>query len=70
VKVARIRVPKLIIHSRRDEVVPFEMGERLFAAAAEPKHALWLESAGHNDAHLAEEAQLSAAIRTLLQRIN
>jgi len=68
-KISRIQVPKLIIHSRRDEVVPFEMGERLFAAAAEPKQALWLESAGHNDAHIGEEAQLSAAIRTLLQRV-
>ncbi len=30
-------VPKLFIHSPADDVVPFDLGERLFAAAAEPK---------------------------------
>ena len=48
-KVPRIRAPKLFIHSRVDEVVPFEMSERLYAAASEPKVSLWLDRSGHND---------------------
>lgn len=48
-KVAAIRCPKLFIHSRPDEIVPFEMGERLFAAAAEPKECAWFDRGGHND---------------------
>ena len=51
-KVARLHVPKLIIHGDRDEVVPFSMGERLFAAAPEPKQFLRLEGAGHNDTYV------------------
>lgn len=67
-KIARIRAPKLLVHSRSDEVVPFEMGQRLFAAAAEPKSSLWLERSGHNDMFTVEEAQLGAALRAFLQR--
>lgn len=48
-KVARITCQKLFIHSRRDEIIPFDMGEKLFAAAAEPKECEWFSSGGHND---------------------
>jgi fermentation-respiration switch protein FrsA (DUF1100 family) len=47
-KVGRITCRKLFIHSRRDEIVPFDMAEALFAAAAEPKECEWFNS-GHND---------------------
>jgi fermentation-respiration switch protein FrsA (DUF1100 family) len=36
-KVDRIRAPLLFLHSPEDEVIPFEEGRRLFAAAREPK---------------------------------
>jgi len=48
-KVARIPCRKLFIHSRRDEIVPFDMGEALFTAAAEPKECEWFSGGGHND---------------------
>lgn len=48
-KVSAISVPKLFIHSRADERVPFEMGERLYTAAAEPKSAMWLERVEHDE---------------------
>jgi len=49
-KVARIRCPKLFIHSRADEMIPFAMAERLFAGAAEPKEHEWYDGgAGHNE---------------------
>jgi fermentation-respiration switch protein FrsA (DUF1100 family) len=67
-KIARVRAPKLFVHSRLDEVVPFEMGQRLFSAAAEPKQALWLERSSHNALFLVEESQLQAALREFLQR--
>jgi len=49
-RVRAIRCPKLHVHSRTDEVVPFELGERLFNEACEPKQALWVDGVGHNDA--------------------
>jgi len=36
-RIARIRCPKLIIHSRDDDLIPFEHGQRLFEAAPDPK---------------------------------
>ncbi len=46
--VQHLTLPKLIAHSPADEVVPFEMGRRLFAAAAPPKQFVAL-TGGHND---------------------
>jgi fermentation-respiration switch protein FrsA (DUF1100 family) len=54
-RIGRIRAPLLVMHGDRDGVVPFALGERLFAAAPEPKrferlagidHVSVLESGG------------------------
>jgi uncharacterized protein len=37
VRVTRIRAPMLFLHSREDQIIPFEEGRRLFDAAPEPK---------------------------------
>lgn len=52
-KIGRLRMPLLVMHGDRDEVVPFWMGERLFAAAAEPKRFFKIVGAGHNDTYIA-----------------
>ncbi len=36
-RIAKLHLPILIIHSKDDEVIPFSHGEKLFAAANEPK---------------------------------
>jgi fermentation-respiration switch protein FrsA (DUF1100 family) len=51
-KVGRLPMPKLFIHGTGDETVPFEIGRRLFEAAAEPKELYVIEGAGHNDVHV------------------
>ncbi|MEK7196809.1 MAG: alpha/beta hydrolase [Nitrospirota bacterium] len=51
VKVNRITIPKLFIHSQQDELIPFEQGIRLFENAAEPKEFLQI-AGGHNDGFL------------------
>lgn len=48
-KIQRVRAAILIVHGTRDETVPFSMGQRLFAAAPEPKFFFPIEGAGHND---------------------
>jgi len=48
-KIREVRAPILIVHGTRDEVVPFEMGQQLFAAAPEPKRFYPIEGAGHNN---------------------
>ena len=51
-KIPRLGVPKLIIHSEDDEIVPFYMGQELFNAAKAPKYFFRLQGAGHNDSYL------------------
>jgi fermentation-respiration switch protein FrsA (DUF1100 family) len=48
-KLPRVSVPKLIIHSRSDELIPFSMAERLYRSAPAPRHGLWLDQSGHNE---------------------
>jgi fermentation-respiration switch protein FrsA (DUF1100 family) len=63
-KVSRIDCPKLFIHSPVDEVVPYELGRRLFEAASEPKEFYEVPSAPHNETYLVGgEAYLGALRR-------
>jgi fermentation-respiration switch protein FrsA (DUF1100 family) len=48
-KMPRVACPVLVMHGTADEVIAFSHGEKLFAAAREPKRALWIEGALHND---------------------
>ena len=47
-KLGRCTTPKLLAHSVEDEMIPYDMGRRLFEAAAPPKHFVPL-TGGHND---------------------
>ena len=48
-RIADIDAPLFVVHGEKDTTVPFRLGKRLFAAAREPKDALWLPDASHND---------------------
>jgi fermentation-respiration switch protein FrsA (DUF1100 family) len=48
-KIGALRAPLLVIHGARDGVTAFRFGQQIFAAAPEPKFALWLAEAGHGD---------------------
>jgi len=48
-RIGTLSVPVFVAHGDRDEVVPFALGERLFAAAREPKRFLRVAGAHHND---------------------
>ena len=42
-----VHVPLLIVHGDQDDVVPYDLGRRLFETANEPKKFLTLPGAGH-----------------------
>lgn len=48
-RIGTITAPLLILHGLRDRVVPFCMGERLFALAHQPKHIVRFLDGGHED---------------------
>lgn len=50
-KIKQIKVPVLVLHGDRDEIVPFSMGRRIFEAANEPKTFFTVKGAGHNDTY-------------------
>ncbi|MGH7495850.1 MAG: alpha/beta hydrolase [bacterium] len=52
-KVARLKMPKLFIHGDRDRVIPYALGQKLYAHAAEPKQFVTLRDTDHNDTYLA-----------------
>lgn len=57
-RIDKVRAPILILHGRRDRVVPIAYGERLFAIAPEPKRMVRFQDGEHEnlDAHGALKA--------------
>jgi fermentation-respiration switch protein FrsA (DUF1100 family) len=57
-RIGAVRAPLLILHGERDRVVPFALGQRLFALANEPKRLVRFRDGGHVDldAHGAQDA--------------
>jgi fermentation-respiration switch protein FrsA (DUF1100 family) len=51
-KIKKIHCPVLIIHGTEDSVINIAHGRKLFTAANEPKQALWVDGANHNDVAL------------------
>lgn len=48
-RIQRIHAPLLVMNGSSDEVIPPEQGQKLYAAANEPKHFQQLPGLGHND---------------------
>jgi len=53
-RIKDIRVPKLIVHSKDDDLIPFHHGQRLYEAAPDPKEFLTIHGS-HNSAFLDSE---------------
>ena len=51
-KVKNIKVPLLVLHGERDEIVPFAHGQTVFDAAPQPKKFFTIAGAGHNDTYI------------------
>ena len=66
-RIAGVQAPVLIIHSRTDEIVPFEHGKRLFGAAPPDKTFLEIEG-GHNDGFFVTGLRYQEGIGAFLER--
>ena len=67
-KVRSVVVPKIFAHSPQDDLIPYELGERLYRAAAEPKEFVVLEGS-HNDAGWTLTPAYWRAVESLLNRV-
>jgi fermentation-respiration switch protein FrsA (DUF1100 family) len=55
-KINNLKSPVLIIHGDRDEVVPYSMGEKLFAQYRGTKHMVTIGGGTHNDLQMVNPA--------------
>jgi fermentation-respiration switch protein FrsA (DUF1100 family) len=60
-RIGRVKAPVLIMHGERDRVVPFRLGERLFAMANEPKRFVRFPDGGHEDLDRYDHLQAARA---------
>ncbi|HSV27048.1 MAG TPA: alpha/beta hydrolase, partial [Sedimentisphaerales bacterium] len=63
---AKVNCPVLVIHSRDDEIVPFDMGEELFRLAREPKKFVEIRGT-HNEGFIESEDAYVQELRDWLQ---
>lgn len=69
-KVGSVSCPLLVTHSPDDEVIPFEMGRQLFAAANDPKQFVTLRG-GHNEREYIADTAYTCALSDLIHgRLN
>jgi hypothetical protein len=66
-KIGEVKMPVLVTHGTRDSIVPFQMGERLYAAAAAPKRFIKVEGAGHHNLSGAAFDQYRQALAELFK---
>jgi uncharacterized protein len=67
-RIGRLTLPKLFLHARADEVIPFAHGRRLYEAAPEPKTFVAL-AGGHGDAFERDSAAYFGAIARFIQAL-
>lgn len=67
-RIGGVRCPVLVLHSPQDDVVPYAMGQELFAAAGDPKAFAALEG-GHNDGGVTVSPGARAALEQFLDQI-
>lgn len=66
-KIAQVACPKLFIHSQADEIVPYELGRRLYDAAPEPKQFYDVEGSPHNSTYVVGGAPYFNALRSFIE---
>jgi len=64
-KIKNIACPKLIIHSRDDEIIPYKLGKKLFQVAASPKQFLEL-TGSHNEAMFTDRDKFASELKKFL----
>ena len=66
-KIKDVKVPKLFMHSKEDELVPYRLAQKLFNAAPEPKTFAAM-SGGHNDLVTDSRDEYVSAIESFLKK--
>ncbi len=68
-KIKHIKVPTLIMHGDKDELVPFKQGMKLYEHANEPKEFYTIPGANHNDTHIVGGEEYFDVIRDFVNKL-
>lgn len=68
-RIEKVDIPKLIIHSKNDEMIPFSNAQTLYNKAKDPK-VLAAISGSHNDAFIESEKDYTNYIREFIKKLN
>jgi fermentation-respiration switch protein FrsA (DUF1100 family) len=68
-KIMDIKVPTLIMHGDKDELVPIEQGKMLYEKANEPKEFYTIPGATHNDTHIVGGEEYFDVIRDFVNKL-
>jgi len=58
-KIPKLKIPLLIIHGTWDKEVPYQMGQKLFDAAPQPKTIVLIKGGGHEDSCIVDRIECS-----------
>jgi fermentation-respiration switch protein FrsA (DUF1100 family) len=67
-KIQKITVPKLMVHSINDEIVPYSLGRKLYNAAPEPKEFVKIRG-GHNSCFFESNDIIREKITEFIKRL-
>ncbi len=65
--VKKIKSPLLVIHGEKDDVISINFGKKVFKSAPEPKKAIFVSDAGHNNLY---EFKIFDKIKHFLKELN
>ncbi|MDE1711518.1 alpha/beta hydrolase (plasmid) [Chromobacterium amazonense] len=64
-KIEDLKMPQLFIHCTDDEVIPVELGQRLYGLSAGPKQQLLIEGGDHDHCYQAAPERWRHALRQM-----
>ena len=68
-KIAKVRLPLLVIHGEADTLIPVEQGRELYEASpVQDKELLIIKGAGHNDVSFVQMKRYFAAIKDFVEK--
>lgn len=68
-EIPKLKCPVLVTHSSQDELIPFEQGKRLYAAAPEPKTFLEITGPHDNSGVPASQATYRRGVEAFLKKV-
>ena len=68
-RISSIKCPSLVIHGKRDEIVPFRHGKRIHELLPNPKEFLKLDEASHNDIESVGGKKYNGVIKEFIENL-